>query len=421
MKKYTTEQFIEKTKKIHNDKYDYSLSDYRGSQIKLKIICKDHGVFEQKPNAHLNGQGCSKCSKYGKNDIFEFIKKAKIIHNNKYDYSLVDYKNSHEKIKIICHIHGVFEQQPCNHINQHQGCPSCYGNKKSSNEEFINKSNEKHGNKYDYSLVNYINEKEKIKIICSIHGEFYQKPEIHIKGSGCPQCSIHKSRKIEKFINQSKLKYNNKYDYSLVNYKRCDKKIRIICPIHGLFEQIPVLHLKRGCPICEGNMKLNTEQIIFIFKKVHENTYDYSLVEYINNKTKVDIICKKHGIFKQTPGFHKSGGGCPKCRESKGERKIRKILKNKNISFISQKKFPNCKDQNDLLFDFYLPNINTCIEFDGKQHFESNSFFGGDERLKKQKIKDEIKNNFCKENNIKLIRIKYNENINDKLLSIISL
>jgi len=414
----STEIFIKKANIIHNNKYDYSLTTYIKSQIKIKIICKEHGIFEQEPNAHLNGQGCPKCSKYGKNDIFEFIKKSNEIHNNKYDYSLINYINGHSKVKIICPKHGIFEQRPSNHC-QKQGCPICGGTKKLTTEEFINKSNKIHNNKYDYSLINYINEKTKIKIICPIHGEFYQKPEIHIKGSICPLCSIDKSRKIEKFINQSKLKYDNKYDYSLVNYKRNDQNVKIICPIHGVFEQKPTLHLKRGCPICEGNMKLNTEQIIFIFKDIHGDNYDYSLVDYINNKTKVKIICHKHGIFEQTPNSHKRGEGCPKCNESKGEKEISKILKSLNINFVYQKKFSNCKNQKKLSFDFYLPDYNTCIEYDGKQHFQETNYWKNNKmKLEKTKQNDLIKNNYCKENNIELIRIKYDESIQEKLLFI---
>jgi len=413
--KYTIENFIEKSKKIHGNKYDYSLSNYINSQTKIKIICKEHNVFEQKPYAHLNGQGCPKCSKYNKNDLTKFIEKSKKIHNDKYDYSLVEYKNSHEKIKIICPIHGEFEQKPCNHINSKQGCPFCGGTKQLTTEIFIIKSKEIHGEKYDYSNSIYTNNKNKIKIICPIHGVFEQRAETHLNGTNCPQCSIQKSRKIDDFLFKSKLKYNNKYNYSLVEYKRMDQKVKIICPIHGVFEQNPESHLKKGCPICEGNMKLTTEQIIFIFKEVHGNKYDYSNVDYKGDKMKVKIICPIHGIFEQQPANHKIGNGCPKCRESKGEIKIRKILKKLNIDFISQKKFSKCMDQKELIFDFYLPDFNTCIEYDGQQHFESNQFFGGDERLKDQKRKDKIKNDYCNKNNINLIRIKYDENIKEKL------
>lgn len=208
-----------------------------------------------------------------------FIKKSNKIHNNKYDYSLVEYKDSHNKVKIICPIHGIFEQRPSNHIGGKQGCPQCGGTKKLTTNIFISKSNKIHNNKFDYSLVEYKNSHKKVKIICPIHGIFEQEAGVHLNGSDCPKCSVHNNRKIDDFLKKSKLKHNNKYDYSLVDYKNSREKVKIICPIHGVFEQKPHLHLKRGCPICEGNMKLTTEQIIFIFKEVHGNRYDYSLVK----------------------------------------------------------------------------------------------------------------------------------------------
>lgn len=424
MKKITKEEFIKKSNFVHNNKYDYSLVNYINSFTKLKIICPEpeHGEFEQQPNAHTIGkQGCPKCSKYSPNNLSSFIKKSNIGHNNKYDYSLVIYEDSHTKVKIICPIHGVFEQAPMNHSNNKQGCPSCGGVKKLSTEEFIEKSKLIHNNKYDYSMVEYKNNKIKVKIICPIHGVFNQSPSVHLNGSVCPKCSYDNRRKFLNFINKSKIKYNNKYDYSLVDYKRTDKPVKIICSIHGTFEQRPTSHLKNGCPLCEGNMKLTTEQIIYQFKQIHGDKYDYSLVNYINDKTKVDIICKKHGVFKQNPSFHKIGGGCPICKESRGEQKVSTILKKMNINFTKQKKFKSCKNERELPFDFYLPDYNMCIEYDGKHHFEDTIFWGKDEnRLSRTQLHDQIKNKFCEENNINLIRIKWDDNIYEKLLKYLS-
>jgi len=344
----------------------------------------------------------------------DFIEKSQKIHQNDYDYSLTKYINSHEKVKIICKIHGLFEQRPNNHLGG-QGCPQCGGTKKLNLQSFIKRSNDVHEKDYDYSLVDYKNNKTKVKIICRKHGIFEQIPEIHLKGSKCPKCSIEKSRRKNDFLLKSKLKYDNKYDYSLIDYKRGDKKIKIICPIHGIFEQKPKLHLKKGCPVCEKNMIPNTEQIKMIFNEIHDNKYDYSLVKYINDKTKVKIICKNHGIFEQTPGYHKIGNGCPMCNESKGEREISNTLKEKQIRFTRQKKFEDCKDIKNLYFDFYLPHHNMCIEYDGEQHYNANEFFGGVERLKDQRKKDKIKDDYCKLHQINIMRIKFNENIKDRL------
>jgi len=128
MKRLTTEQFIEKAKAIHSDKYDYSLVEYKNNRTKVKIICHEHGIFEQRSDSHLRGQGCSKCKGGGKKKLTteEFIKKAKNIHGDKYDYSLVEYKNNKTKVKIICPIHDVFEQRPGSHLKGCD-CPKCKG------------------------------------------------------------------------------------------------------------------------------------------------------------------------------------------------------------------------------------------------------------------------------------------------------
>ena len=148
-------------------------------------------------------------------------------------------------------------------------------------------------------------------------------------------------------------------------------------------------------------------------KEIHKNKYDYSLVEYINNKTKVKIICPIHGIFEQKPDAHLYCG-CKYCQESRGERKIRTILKKLKINYIMQKKFSDCKNKRELPFDFYLPDFNICIEYDGIQHFKSIEYFGGINGFEQTVNNDKIKTNYCKENNIQLIRIKYNENIEEK-------
>ena len=150
-------------------------------------------------------------------------------------------------------------------------------------------------------------------------------------------------------------------------------------------------------------------------KIIHNNKYDYSLINYVNSKTKIKIICPKHGIFEQTPLKHLNNQGCPICKESKGEKEIKKYLLNNKIKFEIQKSFKNCKYKSLLKFDFYLPEHNICIEYDGKQHFEIIDYWGGKVEYDLIKIRDNIKTDYCNKNNIKLIRIKYNEIITEKL------
>src|ERR1035437_9565198 len=189
-KKLTTEEFIQKAIKIHGDKYDYSLVQYIGCKNKVKILCKIHGEFLQRPDAHLEGKNCTKCSKsHLPKSNFQFIEEANIIHNNKYNYSLIDYQRNDIKIKIICPIHGEFEQQPNSHLNG-RGCKECYRTSKLSNTlEFIEKAKIIHNNKYNYNNVIYINAIKKVVITCKEHGNFEQTPNSHLNNRGCPICS----------------------------------------------------------------------------------------------------------------------------------------------------------------------------------------------------------------------------------------
>jgi hypothetical protein len=290
-------------------------------------------------------------------------------------------------------------------------------------DTFINKSKLIHGDRYDYSLVNANDLSSKIKLICPIHGIFEQSYQKHILlKRGCQKCGGSKKLTLEEFKEKAKKIHGDKYDYSLVEYKNYQTKVKIICPEHGVFEQLPNNHIckKYGCPSCSNNKKFDTSVFIEKAKKTHGDRYDYSFVEYKNAHTKVKIICKKHGLFEQISIEHIRGAGCYLCNVSKGERAICKILDEKKITYERQKRFNDCRNIKLLSFDFYLPHINTCIEYDGLQHFQMfNNFWGGNVALEANKKRDLIKNNYCKENNIKLFRIKYNDNIDKKIKQLI--
>jgi len=298
------------------------------------------------------------------------------------------------------------------------------------NSNFISKAKKIHGDRYDYSKIKYINAKTNIKIICPTHGLFEQIPNNHLRQGGCPKCSNEQksnnySSNLDEFIKKSRKIHGDKYDYSKTIYKNSYTRVKISCPTHGVFEQIPGNHTtnKRGCQNCSKKEKINklSSNVNEFIKKantIHDNKYDYSNVKYKNAHTKVKIRCLIHGEFKQVPNSHLSGNGCPICKNSKGEEKIRKLLEENNISFEFQKSFDGCKNINFLYFDFYLPDCNTCIEYDGLQHFKPIKHFGGKAGFIKNKKRDKIKNEYCHNNNIRLIRIKYNEKAS-KILSIL--
>jgi hypothetical protein len=292
-------------------------------------------------------------------------------------------------------------------------CRKKYNEENFNTDKFIEKSNVIHNNKYTYP-DKYIDAHTKIKIICPVHGIFEQRPNDHLSSYGCIKCSGRYSKKDECVETFNQI-HNYKFDYSLMDYKNNKTKIKIICPKHGVFEQKPDHHLQGvGCPKCAGKNK-TTEEFNKIANEIHNNKYTYP-DEYINSLIKIKIICPIHGIFEQTPSAHINNKyGCSFCDESKGEISIKQFLNDKNIIFESEKRFKECRNVLTLPFDFYLPNYNTCIEFDGKQHFEPIKYFGGEKEFKKLQKRDQIKNEYCKNNNIHLIRIKYNENIKEKL------
>ncbi len=251
---------------------------------------------------------------------YKFIEKATITHNGRYDYSKVEYINSKTKIEILCHEHGLFWQLPGSHTRGIK-CPSCAGNTKVITSQWISTAKQVHGDRYDYSKVNYVNAKTKIIVMCKEHGEFEQIPNSHLAGKGCKKCGdIFRgdlsSSNVDEFIEKAKLIHGAKYIYSKVVYVSSKTKVSIICPVHGEFKQVAGNHLAgNGCPKCKTQKTLKSQnQVIEDFIKVHGTVYDYSKVKYKTSIDKVTIICQIHGAFEQTPNTHTSGSGCPKCR-----------------------------------------------------------------------------------------------------------
>ena len=286
--------------------------------------------------------------------------------------------------------------------------------KKLTTEEFIKKAKEIHGEKYDYSKVEYKDAYTKVIILCKEHGEFAQTPHNHIScKAGCPKCCKNHNRyTTDTFIATANKIHNGKYDYSLAHYTNGRKNITIICPIHGTFEQMPSKHLQgQGCPFCgkiTASVSIKKELTDFVKEAnlVHSNKYDYSLADYKNANTKIKIICPKHGIFEQTPHHHLGGHGCPKCSSSLLELEIMRLLKEKSVYFIHQYHADWLERQS---LDFFLPVYNAAIECQGEQHFRKvyyRSKKWTDEKavsnLKEIQEKDQIKKEKCANKGVRL-------------------
>lgn len=277
--KYTVESFSDKANMIHNMKYDYSKVIYSNNSTNVEIICKEHGSFYQQPSVHLRGCGCPKCSGIFRFTLQDFMIACYQKYNNLYDYSLVEYVNKTTGVNIICKEHGAFTQSPIRHLKS-SGCPKCSLSYKSDKEHFISKAKKVHGNLYDYSVIEYAGSYEKINIICETHGDFLQTPTAHLNGIGCQKCSEErKSSNNEEFIIKSQKIHNTTYEYDNVSYKNNNTKVEIICKIHGSFMQTPTGHLSgQGCPSCA----------------LEKSTYN----KYKNKKTILYYVCINNVFFK---------------------------------------------------------------------------------------------------------------------------
>jgi len=414
----TTEEWIEKAKDKHGDKYDYSLTIYKSAKEYVIIICKKHKYeFTQTPDNHMNcTDGCDKCKHNYSPTTEEWIKRAKEKHGDKYDYSKVVYENCDEEVIIICKKHGEFRQTPNGHMHCIDGCDKCQDKYSPTTEEWIEKAKKIHGDKYDYSKVVYEKNYKEVIIICKIdgHGEFSQLPSNHVKGHGCRDCGYLETSKKQKFTKEeftqkAKDIHGDKYDYSKVVYENCDENVIIICKDHGEFPQTPYHHVndRNGCPTCahitNGLLKRsNTEDFIEKAKKIHRDKYDYSKVVYEMWNKYVIIICKigGHGEFPQTPNNHLNGKGCNTCSKKRSENLCRQILEE-----YTGLRFPSIKPDwlknvtgYNLELDGFCEDLNLAFEYQGIQHYEYIPFFhtNGPSDFERQQERDKLKLELCK-------------------------
>ena len=305
------EKFIIKAKNKFGDMYNYDSVNYYNSTTVIKLYCNKHDLFfNQSPVDHLRGRnGCNLCSSNPKVDTNFFIEKAKKIHGDKYNYNKSKYIDALTKVIITCPEHGDFEQLPNNHYKQN--CPSCQliiknKDKILTNHEFIEQSSLKHKNKYNYSLTDYKNSKTRVIITCPEHGNFTQLPASHLYGKGCKKCSVNNTKKI---------------------------------------------------------LTSNIGEFLIKARKIHGDKYNYDKSIYINSQIKIKISCPEHGDFEQLPYDHLSNHGCLKCGLSydKSELELVEFIKSLNLDFEhnTRKIIP------PLELDIYIPSKNIAIEYNG--------------------------------------------------------
>ena len=295
---------------------------------------------------------------------------------------------------------------------------------KKTTQEFIEAAKIIHGNKYDYSKVDYKNNRTPVVIICPEHGEFEQRPEVHLRGCGCPICrwakakaSLRKSVGLtaDQFIERARKIHGDKYDYSKVKYENTDTKVCITCPIHGEFWQTPHHHMMGiGCPAC-GAKQYGTEEFIRRAREVHGNKYDYTKTNFTGKKNKVVITCPLHGDFEQLPLNHLAGRGCPECgrRFGKQEKYVLKCLteKYKHVTYQYTNDTFLKGNRKNLTIDFFLTDYNIGVEYQGIQHFTPQRVFGGEEAYNVVHARDMRKFKQCKEHGVPIFYISFEKNV----------
>jgi hypothetical protein len=290
-------------------------------------------------------------------------------------------------------------------------------------KHFIEKSREVHRDRFDYKNSKYRNIDTKVEIRCVKHNmTFYQSPYNHMNGrEGCLECINESKRKrlsrtLDQFIYEAKSVHGDRYDYSKVDYKGGGTPVCLVCSTHGEFYMSPSnhIHSKQNCYKCSlvirgTKRRKSNSQFIADAITVHRDLYDYGKTVYQHAGKKITVTCRKHGDFECSPKDHLySKSGCPKCNASKGEFQIRNILKHNSIEFIEQYRFKDCRDKLPLPFDFYLPEMNSCIEYDGEGHYKP--FYRGgvcENKFETGKLHDDIKTLYCEKTGIRLIRIPF--------------
>lgn len=375
--------WIEKVKLAYQDRFDYSKTVYVNAKTKLTITCLIHNKeFPVYPHAHIRNKsgGCPDCAvktrvkielpKTYKYTTQSYIEAANLVHNNFYNYSNIAFTNTKNYIDVICPNHGPFRVIAGLHLSGSR-CAKCAGNYKLSTQEFIEKAQAIHLDKYDYTETVYTTSAQKVTIKCLIHGLFTQEASSHLKGSGCSKCSGGYSNTTEEWIERAIQIHGDKYDYSKSIYSHSKEKLTIICKTHGPYYQTPSGHLRGGgCAKCSGNYNYTTEEFIEIVKVFLPNHYDYSKTIYQNGTTVLTINCGIHGEFHKTPdNILSKKTGCPMCSGngfSKGQLQWLAFLMVTEPSIQHILNGGEHRIKNSFYHaDGFNPETNTIYEYDG--------------------------------------------------------
>ena len=413
-KRKTHNDFIKELNKINKDVH--ILEQYKNNHSKMKCRCKIcNNEWSTTAKILLNGHGCPKCAGVNKKTNDDFLKELSDI--NKNILVLDTYINNRTKLKCKCLLDGFEWYSTPNSLLSGRGCPKCKSNKISklkikSHEEFKAQINQINPN---IILLNkYVNSHTKIQCKCKKDGyEWETLPFSLLEGSNCPRCVNCEHRTNEAFLEEL---YNiNKNIRPLTKFKKVNDKITCECIIcNNIWDTTPHSLLSgKGCPKCgyEHAKMLTRKSHDKFINELYEKNKDIEIIgTYINSKTKIKCRCKLCGnIWEAIPNNLLHNSGCPVCNISIGENIIKNCLLSMKINYISQYRFYDLRGINNgvLSYDFYIPDYNLLIEYQGEQHEKANNFFGGERQLDVQLEHDKRKREYAKNHNIKLLEIWY--------------
>lgn len=427
MAKKTHEEYMKEVSQI-NPNIEV-LEQYKGTSIHILHKCKIHNfTWNVIPRSILQGSGCPQCKAEKiakKNSLTDEEYKFKLKEVNPNVISLEKYVNAKTPILHRCLIHNIeWKTTPCSTL-QGCGCKQCSSERMSikqtkTHEEYVRELEQINPN--IEVLEKYTNTHNKLLFRCKIDGHTWKTGAANVlAGTGCPKCAGNPRRTQNEYI-QELAEVNPNIEVIGI-YSTSMSKIKHRCKIHDyIWDGIPSTLLRGvGCPVCWREktakaLRISHEEYIKRLFEINSNII--CMGQYIDMKTPIFHKCLIHNYeWKCSPDSLIAGHGCPKCgaRLSKGEEKINDWLNIHNIQFIRQKTFKDCKDKYCLPFDFYLPQYNKCIEYDGRQHFEPVDIFGGEEDYKVTVLHDQIKNKYCEDNNIPLLRIPYYADVETEL------
>lgn len=375
--------FKQRAAAIHSSFYSYDNVEYKNSDTKVSITCPIHGDFSQTPHDHLSGHGCPKCkSDKAKLSLEEFISRARSCHSIDYDYSFVRIDNYDTPIKIICPIHGEFEQTPRDHLSG-SDCPKCSREKMYRvYAEDVNRNLKNTNVKMIDSSAS--NMSEESNFLCSKHGEFRTtiRRALSSESSGCKECKKENvSVSFGQFVERSKLIHGNKYIYIEEDFY-LNKSINVICHVHGEFKTYKYNHLNGSdCPKCSAistGLKSRLTQEEFIDRASSFNPllkFEYGC--YTKNSEEAVFTCSIHGKQRRKAQDILQGHGCRTCLTNRPEQEILNEIRSVYQGEVIAHSRP--KFMNGMELDFYIPKKNLAIEFNGTvfHHSSKNTILNG--------------------------------------------